>query len=82
MDSPYVPYRAFEIAAPRQPDRAWYPLTGRELRFEDVELRIQPRGTFTVRLLVDDVRVPTRLQGRWHVEDEIVATAVVVGTAS
>lgn len=57
--------------------KAWYPLTGRGLEFEDAELRIDPVGeTFTARLLVDGP--VAQLRGRWVVRDGLVATAVVV----
>lgn len=35
-------------------------------------------GTFTARLLLTDPALPTTLHGRWRVEDDIVATAVLV----
>lgn len=57
--------------------KAWYPLTGSALSFEEADVRIDPvAGTFAARLLVD---VPRReLRGRWGVRGGIVATAVVV----
>ncbi|MFD4025544.1 4'-phosphopantetheinyl transferase [Streptomyces sp. NPDC058576] len=35
-------------------------------------------GTFTARLLLTDPALPTTLHGRWRIEDDIVATAVLV----
>ncbi|HVF77731.1 MAG TPA: 4'-phosphopantetheinyl transferase superfamily protein [Solirubrobacteraceae bacterium] len=57
--------------------KAWYPLTGQALAFEDADVRIDPdHGTFTARLLVDG---PLReLHGRWAVAGGIVATSVAV----
>jgi 4'-phosphopantetheinyl transferase EntD len=57
--------------------KAWYPLTGQALAFEQAEVRIDPlRGTFTARLPVGG---PVReLRGRWRAGQDIVATAVVV----
>ncbi|MFI2711370.1 4'-phosphopantetheinyl transferase [Micromonospora sp. NPDC018662] len=63
--------------------KAWYPLTGRWLGFEDAELTVGPAGRFTARLLVDGTRAdggpPLRvLDGRWLVAGGLVVTAVVV----
>jgi 4'-phosphopantetheinyl transferase EntD len=57
--------------------KAWYPLTGQALAFEDADVRIDPAaGTFAARLLVDG---PLReLHGRWGMGCGIVCTAVVV----
>ncbi len=64
--------------------KAWYPLTGRGLAFDDVEVRIDRRHrVFTARLLGDRIvpggtDVPAQLSGRWGARGGIVATAVVV----
>ncbi len=63
--------------------KAWFPLTGRGLGFEDVELRIDPRTrAFSARLLVDgpvlDGDALAGFTGRWGVAGGIVATAVIV----
>jgi 4'-phosphopantetheinyl transferase EntD len=60
--------------------KAWYPLMGRWLGFEDAHLIIDPAGSFFARLLVDytskyalgDVR------GRFTVSNGFVATAVII----
>lgn len=63
--------------------KAWFPLTGRWLGFEDVELSIDiARASFRARLLVDGpviagVRL-TEFDGRWALRDGIIATAVAV----
>lgn len=63
--------------------KAWFPLARRWLGFEDVELTIDVDATaFCARLLVpgpvvDGVAL-TEFQGRWRVEEGIVAAAVVV----
>jgi 4'-phosphopantetheinyl transferase EntD len=63
--------------------KAWFPLAGRWLGFEDVDLTIDVEGrSFHGRLLVpgparDGVEL-TGFAGRWAVEDGIVAAAVVV----
>jgi 4'-phosphopantetheinyl transferase EntD len=63
--------------------KAWFPLTGRWLGFDDVELAIDAGGgTFRAELLVpgpvvDGARL-TEFRGRWCAENGVVATAVVV----
>jgi 4'-phosphopantetheinyl transferase EntD len=63
--------------------KAWFPLARRWLGFEDVEMTIDAdAGTFNARLLVEGPVVAgerlTDLGGRWRVEGDVVATAVVV----
>ncbi|MDQ3933891.1 MAG: 4'-phosphopantetheinyl transferase superfamily protein [Actinomycetota bacterium] len=63
--------------------KAWFPLAGRWLGFEDVELSIDTGGgTFRARLLVPGPVVGgrrlTEFRGRWGVEDGIVAAATIV----
>jgi 4'-phosphopantetheinyl transferase EntD len=63
--------------------KAWFPLAGRWLGFEDVELTIDlPAGAFQARLLIPgpvvDGRRLTEFGGRWSVDRGIVAAAVVV----
>ncbi len=53
--------------------KAWYPLTGAALGFEDADVRIDAgAATFTASLRDGELR------GRWGVRDGIVATAVAV----
>jgi 4'-phosphopantetheinyl transferase EntD len=64
--------------------KAWSPLTGRWLGFEDARLTIDPSaGTFSARLLVDGSRTDGRppltvLHGRYQVADGLVTAAVTV----
>ena len=63
--------------------KAWYPLTGRWLGFEDARLTIDPAGMFAGKLLIDGARVDgepplTELRGRFLVARGLVATAVTV----
>jgi 4'-phosphopantetheinyl transferase EntD len=64
--------------------KAWYPLTGRWLGFEDARLTIDPAaGTFAAKLLVDGARKDgkpplTELHGRFLVARGLIATAVTV----
>ncbi|BAL91876.1 putative phosphopantetheinyl transferase [Actinoplanes missouriensis 431] len=55
--------------------KAWYPLTGRWLGFEDAELTIDPvERTFTGRILID---APfDDMHGRFLIENGLVVTAV------
>jgi 4'-phosphopantetheinyl transferase EntD len=63
--------------------KAWYPLTGRGLGFEDARLVIEPAGTFAAKLLVDGARTDgglplVELRGRFVVAHGLIATAVTV----
>ncbi len=64
--------------------KAWFPLTGRWLGFEDAHITIDPAdGTFAVRLLVDgtvtdDGPPLTGFTGRYLVRDGYVLTAITV----
>ncbi|HEX3650814.1 MAG TPA: 4'-phosphopantetheinyl transferase superfamily protein [Pseudonocardiaceae bacterium] len=63
--------------------KAWFPLTGRWLGFEDAELTIDPAGRFDVVILVDgtttDGGPPLRtMAGRWLVRDGLVLTAIAL----
>jgi 4'-phosphopantetheinyl transferase EntD len=64
--------------------KAWFPVAGCWLGFEDVELGINMAAeTFEARLLVDGPVVDggplTRLSGRWCLESGILCTAVIIG---
>jgi 4'-phosphopantetheinyl transferase EntD len=63
--------------------KAWYPLTGRQLGFEDAGVAIDPIGTFAAKLLVDGARTDgepplVELRGRFVVAHGFIATAVTV----
>jgi 4'-phosphopantetheinyl transferase EntD len=66
--------------------KAWYPLCGSWLGFEDVRLHIDPSdGSFIGHLLVNGARLDgrpplTRLHGRYLVDRNLVLTAVTVAT--
>lgn len=63
--------------------KAWWPLTGRWLGFEDASLRFDPvAGTFAAHLLVEppsvgDMRLAV-FSGRWTVRDDLIRTTVTV----
>jgi 4'-phosphopantetheinyl transferase EntD len=66
--------------------KAWFPLAGRWLNFEDASVGIDPVSrTFTARLLVESPvvngAVLTGLEGRWQISDGLVVTAIVVPRA-
>ncbi|MFD3647705.1 4'-phosphopantetheinyl transferase [Streptomyces cyaneofuscatus] len=64
--------------------KTWYPLTLTELDFDEADLTFHRDdggaafGTFTARLLRTDPALPPVLDGKWRVEDGIVATAVLL----
>jgi 4'-phosphopantetheinyl transferase EntD len=68
--------------------KAWFPLTGRWLGFEDAEITLRPDGTFTARLLVPGPelaagpgageRCLTGFAGRWLARRGLVVTAIAV----
>lgn len=63
--------------------KAWFPLAGRWLGFEEASIDIDAvHGTFTARLLVEgpvvNGAVLTGFDGRWLVSDGLIATAIVV----
>lgn len=63
--------------------KAWYPLTGRWLGFEDARICIDPeKGTFTARLQVPGPIVNDRrrdiFKGRWIMRDGLIVTAVCI----
>ena len=63
--------------------KAWFPLTGKWLDFEEAELDIDPfGGTFDARLLVPGPEVHGSVvrgfTGRWMVEKDLILTAIVV----
>jgi enterobactin synthetase component D / holo-[acyl-carrier protein] synthase len=66
--------------------KAWFPLTGQWLGFEDVELSIDvARAAFRAKLLVEGPVVGgarlTGFAGRWAVEDDVICTAVAIPAA-
>lgn len=62
--------------------KAWYPIMGRWLGFDDAALTFDPRGrtfvaTLRTAMHLDD-RPCTRLTGRWAVARGVLATSVVI----
>ncbi|MDX3524047.1 4'-phosphopantetheinyl transferase family protein [Streptomyces scabiei] len=66
--------------------KVWYPLTGRELDFDEAVVDFRPRdiapghasGVFDARLLVPGPHMLTTLSGRWLVRDGLSVTAIVL----
>lgn len=63
--------------------KAWYPLTGRWLGFEDAVVTIDPAGAFRARLLTAGERTDggpplAGLDGRFLMTDRLILTAVTV----
>jgi 4'-phosphopantetheinyl transferase EntD len=63
--------------------KAWFPLTGRWLGFEDAEITIDPAGrTFDATILIDGTTHTgpplTGMSGRWLTRDGLVLTAVAL----
>jgi 4'-phosphopantetheinyl transferase EntD len=66
--------------------KAWFPLTGRWLGFEEASVTFDPvRQAFTARLLVDGPMLNgarlTGFEGRWLVRDGLIGTAIVITAA-
>jgi 4'-phosphopantetheinyl transferase EntD len=63
--------------------KAWFPLTGRWLGFEEAVVDFDPvNRTFSARLLVDGPVVNgdklTRFDGRWLISDGLIVTAIAI----
>jgi 4'-phosphopantetheinyl transferase EntD len=83
LDHPAVHWDKLLFSAKESVYKAWYPLTGRWLGFEEARLTLDPAGTFTAEILVDGSRTdggePLRvLNGRFLVERDLVLTAVTI----
>jgi enterobactin synthetase component D / holo-[acyl-carrier protein] synthase len=59
--------------------KAWFPLTGRWLGFEDADVTITPAGAFTARLLAEPQPPCTAsFAGRWLASGGLILTAIAV----
>jgi 4'-phosphopantetheinyl transferase EntD len=82
--APGVHWGRLLFSAKESAYKAWFPLTGRWLGFEDATLDIDHReGLFHARLLIDGTRIDggpplTELTGRFTVERGLIVTAVAV----
>ncbi|UXY25283.1 4'-phosphopantetheinyl transferase family protein [Streptomyces sp. HUAS TT20] len=88
LDHPDVHWDRLLFSAKESVYKAWYPLTGKLLDFTEVAITVvadpteQRSGGFRARLLVPGPSVGDRrlnlLEGRWAVQQGLVATAVSV----
>ncbi|WP_043266747.1 4'-phosphopantetheinyl transferase superfamily protein [Streptomyces sp. CT34] len=84
---PEISWDRLVFSAKESVYKAWYPLTGRWLGFEDARLTLDPSdATFTARLLVPgpvvDGRQLAEFTGRWLIGAGLVLTAVTVPAAT
>jgi 4'-phosphopantetheinyl transferase EntD len=85
--SPLIHWERMVFSAKESVYKAWYPLTGRWLDFDEAVLTIDPLArTFRARLTVDGTRADggrplTGFDGRFLVADGLILTAVTVAGA-
>ncbi|MFG2877693.1 4'-phosphopantetheinyl transferase [Streptomyces sp. NPDC048337] len=87
LREPSVHWDRLLFSAKESVYKAWYPLTGRWLDFEEAVVTLDPRaGTFRAELLVPgpevDGRELTGFDGRWTADRGLLLTAVVVAAAA
>ncbi|WP_030235979.1 4'-phosphopantetheinyl transferase family protein [Streptomyces sp. NRRL S-350] len=79
---PGTPWDRLLFSAKESVYKAWFPLTGLFLEFNEAELEFSPAGSFTARLLVPGPVVGGRrvegFEGRWAVREGLLATAIAV----
>ncbi|HXP06113.1 MAG TPA: 4'-phosphopantetheinyl transferase superfamily protein [Stellaceae bacterium] len=74
-----VPWDRVIFSAKESIYKAWFPLTGRWLGFDDAVVSIDPAaGVFHARLLVDCLPPFREFTGRFLVEDGLVLTAIAL----
>jgi 4'-phosphopantetheinyl transferase EntD len=81
--APEVHWDRLLFSAKESVYKAWFPLAGRWLGFEDAVIAVDPRtGTFTAHLLVSGPPLGdgslSGFSGRWLVREGIIATAIAV----
>jgi 4'-phosphopantetheinyl transferase EntD len=84
---PWLPWSCVVFSAKESVYKAWYPLTGAWLDFEDVSVRIHPGArAFRARLLApggeDGTSTVGELEGRWTVAGDFVLTTAYVPSGS
>ncbi|GGT07037.1 putative 4'-phosphopantetheinyl transferase [Planobispora rosea] len=82
-DSPEIRWDRLLFCAKEAVYKAWFPLTGRWLNFEDARVTVDPhQDRFSARLLVDGPMVNGRklrgFSGRWMSENGLILTAIVM----
>ncbi|MER5948433.1 4'-phosphopantetheinyl transferase superfamily protein [Streptomyces sp. NPDC001904] len=83
LDRPGVRWDRLLFSAKESVFKAWYPLTRRELNFDEARVELDPSaGTFSAELLVSPPLVDglplTRFTGRWAARSGLLVTAVSV----
>jgi len=86
LTDPHVHWDRVLFSAKESVYKAWYPLAGAMLDYDEADLTLQRDGTFATRLLVpgptvDDHRL-TGFTGRWHIQNDLAATATTRPTWS
>jgi 4'-phosphopantetheinyl transferase EntD len=78
-EGPTVCWDRLLFSAKESVYKAWFPLTGRWLGFEDADVTITPAGTFTARLLAEPQSPCTAsFAGRWLAGGGLILTAITV----
>ncbi|MFF8788743.1 4'-phosphopantetheinyl transferase [Streptomyces sp. NPDC015125] len=82
-----LPWDRILFSAKESVYKAWFPMTGRPLGFEDASISLDPyEGTFTARLLVPGWQlgdsVLSGFRGRWTVRAGLVMTAIALPAAA
>jgi 4'-phosphopantetheinyl transferase EntD len=78
-EGPAVCWDRLLFSAKESVYKAWFPLTGRWLGFEDADVTIAPGGTFTARLLAEPQPPCTAsFAGRWLASGGLILTAIAV----
>jgi len=79
-EGPAVCWDRLLFSAKESVYKAWFPLTGRWLGFEDADVTITPDGTFTARLLAEltETQPPASFAGRWLASGGLILTAIAV----
>jgi 4'-phosphopantetheinyl transferase EntD len=78
-EAPAVCWDRLLFSAKESVYKAWFPLTGRWLGFEDAEMTITLDGTFTARLLAEPAPPSTAsFAGRWLASGGLILTAIAV----
>ena len=76
--APEIPWAHLFFSAKESVYKAWFPLTGRWLGFEDVRIEVNPAaGTFTAHLISGEE--PRLFQGRYRIDEDRVLTAAMPG---
>ncbi|WP_328722919.1 4'-phosphopantetheinyl transferase superfamily protein [Streptomyces sp. NBC_00247] len=82
---PHVCWDRLVFSAKESTYKAWFPLTGRWLDFDEAEIELRPDGNFVSRLLVPGPVVDGvplgEFRGRWMIRRNLLVTAITLVTA-